>query len=107
MWSRMLTEPLQGKTPLWKVFWVYGVAVSIAYSLLGLLLDPLNTISMGLYTAFGIALGVVQSIMMWQCAFNGRSRAVGRLVRISVVIGLIAIPLMLYLLFHYANALAS
>jgi hypothetical protein len=102
----VLTDPLQGKTPLWKVFWVYGVAVSIGYSFLGLLLDPLNSTSIGLYTAIGLGLGVVQSIMMWQCAFNGKSRAVGRLVRASVVIGLISIPLMLYLLFHYASAIA-
>jgi hypothetical protein len=102
LFSRALTDPLQGRTPLRRVFWVYGVGVSVVYSFLGLLVDPLNATSVRVYTVLGAAIGVVQSIMLWKCAYNTRSRALGRWVRVSVVAGLITIPLLLYLLYSYA-----
>lgn len=102
LFSRTLTESLQGKAPLRTVFWVYGVGVSVVYSFLGLLVDPLNSTSVRVYTVLGAVIGVMQSIMLWKCAYNSRSRALGRWVRISVVAGLITIPLLLYLLYSYA-----
>jgi len=107
LFSRALTDPLQGRTPLRTVFWVYCVLVSVVYSFLGLLVDPLNPRFVRLYTVLGVALGVVQSLMLWKCAYNTRSRAVGHWVRVSVVVGLIAIPFFLYLLYAYASLIVS
>lgn len=102
LFSRALTDPLQGRTSLRRVFWVYGFGVSVVYSFLGLLVDPLNVTSVRVYTVLGAAIGVVQSIMLWRCAYNTRSRLLGHWVRASVVVGLIAIPLLMYLLYSYA-----
>ena len=107
LFSRALTDPLQGRTPLRTVFWVYGVLVSVVYSFLGLLVDPLNPRFVRLYTVLGVALGVVQSLMLWKCAYNTRSRALGHWVRVSVVVGLIAIPFCVYLMYAYASLIVG
>ena len=70
----MLSDALKGKAPLRRVFWVYGVGVSVAYSALGLFIDPLNVKSIVVYTVIGLAIGVVQCIMLWRCAPNSRSQ---------------------------------
>ena len=107
LFSSALTDPLRGRTPLRRVFWVYCVLVSVVYSALGLLIDPLNVTSVRVYTVLGLAIGVVQCIMLWQCAYNSRSRALGVWVRISVILGLLMIPLLLYLVYAYASLIIS
>jgi hypothetical protein len=102
LFSRALTDPLQGRTPLRRVFWVHGVGVSVVYSLLGLLVDPLSVTSVRVYTVLGAAIGVVQSVMLWKCAYNTRSRALGHWVRISVVAVSFKIKMLMSLMYSYA-----
>ena len=90
-------EPLQGRTPLWKVVWVYGFAVSLAYAGVGLVLPLENAGVSWTYTLFGLLLTLYQLIGLWRCAFNSRSRAWGVLVRISVIASLALIPICVYL----------
>lgn len=90
-------EPLQGRTPLWKVVWVYGFAVSLAYAGLGLVLPLENAGVSRTYTWIGFLIGLYQLIGLWKCAFNSRSRTWGVLVRISVVASLLLIPVCIYL----------
>jgi hypothetical protein len=90
-------EPLQGRTPLWKVVWVYGLAVSLAYAGIGLVLPLENTAVSWTYTLVGLLITLYQLIGLWRCAFNSRSRAWGVLVRISVVASLLLIPVCIYL----------
>jgi hypothetical protein len=90
-------EPLQGRTPLWKVVWVYGFAVSLAYAAVGLVLPLENTGVSWTYTLGGLLITLYQLIGLWRCAFNSRSRVWGVLVRISVVASLLLIPVGIYL----------
>ena len=101
----MLSDALQGKAPLRRAFWVYGVGVSVAYSALGLFIDPLNVKSIVLYTVVGLAIGVVQCVILWRCAPNSRSRLATSLTRVAVILGLLTIPLFLYLLYAYPAAM--
>ena len=104
MWPRWLTDPLTGKTSLGRAVWLYGFGGSIAYSFIALLF-PETPAGFTVYTLLGLALGIVQSVILWRCAPNSRSAFIGRLVRVAVVVGLILVPLMLYLLFANPDAL--
>ena len=97
MWDRYITEPLRGHTPLWKVIWIQGVGASVVYALLGTLLVPDTRRATAVYLLGGLLIGAVQSVMLWQCAYNGRSRAAGTLLRVVVLIGAVLMPLALYL----------
>jgi len=104
VWPRWLTDPLTGKTSLGRAFWLYGFGGSIVYSVIALLLPETPTGFM-VYVVLGLALGILQSVILWRCAPNSRSAFLGRFVRITVVVGLIMVPLALYLLFTTADAL--
>ena len=104
MWPRWLTDPLNGKTSLGRAFWLYGFGGSIVYSVIALLL-PETPLGFTMYVLLGLALGILQSLILWRCAPNTRSPFLGRFVRVSVVVGLIMVPLALYLLFTNADAL--
>jgi heme/copper-type cytochrome/quinol oxidase subunit 4 len=99
VWLRWLADALSGKVSLSRAFWVYGLGVSVAYSIVGLLIDIENTVGVTIYLLVGAALGVLQTIILWRCALNSRSRFLGRLVRTAVVFGLIVVAVMLYVLF--------
>jgi hypothetical protein len=97
MWPRWLADPLTGKTPLGRAVWLYGFGGSLVYSVIGLLF-PETTAGLTVYLLLGFALGVLQSVILWRCAPNSRSAFAGRFVRTAVVLGLILMPIMLYLL---------
>jgi hypothetical protein len=105
MWPQALTDPLRGKTSLWKVIWIYGFTASVVYTVLGWLFVPETPTGIGVYVLAGLALGIVQSVMLWKCAYNSRYPAAGRLLRLVVLVGLLTIPLMLYVLFTHPEAL--
>jgi hypothetical protein len=98
VWPRWLTDPLTGKTSLGRAVWVYGFGGSIVYSVIGLLF-PETAAGLTVYLLLGLALGVLQSVILWRCAPNSRSAFVGRLVRTVVVVGLVLVPIVIYLLF--------
>jgi hypothetical protein len=90
---------------LWKVIWIYGFGASVIYMLLGWIFALETPSSITLYFLFGLALGVLQSVMLWQCAYNSRFPAAGWLLRGVVVVGLLTVPLMLYVLSRHAEIL--
>ena len=104
MWPRWITDPLGGKTSLGRAFWLYGFGGSLAYSVIALLF-PATPVGLTIGLMLGLVLGILQSVILWRCAPNSRSAALGRFVRASVVFGLILIPLVLYLLFTNLDAL--
>src|ERR1700692_4314133 len=97
MMTPIIWEPLQGRTPLWKVVWVYGFAVSLVYALVALVLPLENTVVSWAYMLIGLLIGLYQLIGLWKCAFNSRSRGWGVLVRVSVIASLVFIPVCIYL----------
>jgi hypothetical protein len=100
-------EPLQGKTSLSKVVWVYGLLGSVAVSAIGLLIDPGNRIAMHAYTVFGLLFGLYVTIATYRCAGNCQSRLLASVVRISALISLLALPVFAYLEFTGALDLTS
>jgi hypothetical protein len=98
VWPRWLTDALSGKVSLARAFWVYGLGLSVVYSVIGLLIDVQNSLGITVYLLVGAALGVLQTIVLWRCADNSRSRFLGRLVRAAMVLGLVAVAVMLYVL---------
>lgn len=96
-WSAFLKEPLQGKTSLSKVIWLYGVLLSLAYGAIELFLDPANAMVMRLYVIGGLILSVYVTVATYRCAGNCRSPMLARVVRVSAVITLLLLPLITYL----------
>ncbi len=105
MGPRWLADALSGKVSLSRAFWVYGLGISVAYSLIGLLINTQNSLSVTVYVLVGAALGVLQTIILWRCAYNSRSRFLGRLVRIAMILGLIMMAIMLYVLLTNSDVL--
>ena len=98
MQPRWLADALSGKVSLSRAFWVYGLGISVVYSLIGLLIDIQSPLGLTVYLLVGAALGILQTIILWRCAYNSRSGFLGRLVRTALVCGLIVMAVMLYVL---------
>ena len=96
VWSA-IKEPLQGKTSLARVFWVYGVLGSVAVSAIGLFLDPGNEFARRAYVVFGLLFSIYVTIATYRCGVNCRSKALTRFVRISAIITLVLLPVLAYL----------
>ena len=94
MWPRWLADALGGRVSLSRAFWIYGLGISVVYSALGLLIDLKSSLGVTVYLLLGALLGVLQTIILWRCAYNSRSRFLGRLVRIAMVFGLILVAVM-------------
>ena len=107
MWPRWLTDALSGKVSLARAFWVYGLGTSVAYSLIGLPIDIQNLPLLIVYVLGGLVLGVLQTIILWRCASNSRSKVLRRLVRTTMVFGFIVVAIMLYVLLTHADLLLS
>ena len=91
-----IKDPLQGKTSLARVFWVYGVLGSILVSAVGLLFDSSNEFAMRVYTLLGIVFSIYVTVATYQCAENCGSKVLARFVRVSAVISLVLLPLLAY-----------
>ena len=107
MWPRWLTDALSGKVSLTRAFWLYGLGISVAYSLIELFINAENQLVAALYMLVGLALGILQSIILWRSANNSRSKFLGRLVRTGIVLGFIALAIVLYELHEFERAAAS
>jgi hypothetical protein len=90
-------EPLQGKTSLSRVFWLYGIVGSVLYGAIELFLDPGNEGVMRVYVIGGLIFSIYVTVATYQCAMNCRSAFLGRIVRVSAVISLLLLPVLAYL----------
>ena len=107
MWPKWLTDALGGKASLARAFWIYGLGVSVVYSLIGAFIDVASPLALTVYLALGLLVGVAQTVILWRSAYNSPSRFLGRLVRTAIIVGLIMVPLMLYLIHQYGLAAVS
>jgi hypothetical protein len=92
-----LSEPLQGKTSVSRVFWLYGVVGSLLYGAIELLLDPDNAPLMAVYSIGGFVFSVYVTLATYRCAVNCRKPWMAKFVRWSAVITLVLLPVLLYL----------
>jgi hypothetical protein len=105
MGPRWLTDALSGKVSLARAFWLYGLGVSVGYSVIGAFIDLSHPVAVSVYLVVGLVVGVVQSVILWRSAKNSPSRFMGRLVRIVVIAGLLLTLVMVYLLYTGSAAL--
>jgi len=105
VWPRWLADALRGKLSLARAFWLYGVGISVVYCVIGLLIDTQNRFVATVYLLFGIALGVLQTVVLWRCAYNSRSRFLGQLVRTAMISSLILLAIVLCVLFINSDML--
>ena len=94
-----LTDPLQGKTSLTKVVWLYGVLGSVLLSMFGLALDPGKQWVMAAYGVLGLLFSVYVTVATYRCAGNCRSKILASFVRFSAVVTLVLLPIFAYLEF--------
>jgi len=104
LWTA-IRDPLQGKTSLSKVIWLYGLVGSLIVSVLGLLL-PGGELARRAYVVFGLIFSIYVTVATYQCAGNCRSKALAWFVRVSAVITLVLLPVFAYLDFTGALDLA-
>ena len=105
--AAFLKEPLQGKTSLSRVIWLYGVLASILYSAIGLFLNPENQWAMRIYAIGGLLVTIYTIVATYRCAGNSRSPALARVVRILAIISLLLLPVLAYLDFTGTLSLAG
>jgi len=94
-----LMEPLQGKTSLSRVFWLYSIVGSVLYGAIEVLLDPGNETVMRIYAIGGLIFSLYVTVATYQCAMNCRSAFLGRIVRVSALVSLLLLPVIAYLSF--------
>lgn len=94
--SAFLKEPLQGKTSLSKVVWLYGVVGSLLFGAIELFLNPENQFIMRVYTILGLFFGIYVTVGTYLCAKNGKSKLLARFVRVCCVITLVLLPVLTY-----------
>jgi hypothetical protein len=94
--TEFLQQPLQGKTSLAKVVWLYGVVGSLLFGAIELFLNAENQFLMRVYTILGLFFGLYITVATYRCAKNSKSLFLARLVRICAVITLVLLPVLTY-----------
>ena len=105
--AAFLKQPLEGKTSLSRVFWLYGVLGSILYGAIELFLNPENQWVMRIYAIGGLLFTVYVIVATYRCAANCKSPTLARLARISAIISLLLLPVLAYLDFTGTLSLAD
>jgi hypothetical protein len=95
--SQFVKDPLEGKTSLSRVIWLYGFAGSLLYGSLELFLNPENQFVMRFYTIVGLLFTVYCIVGTYRCAKNTRHPWVARSARIGSIILLLLLPVLTYL----------
>jgi hypothetical protein len=91
-----LKEPLEGKTSLSRVIWLYGIAGSLLFGSIELFLNPENQFLMRVYTILGLFFSLYVTWATYRCAKNARSPLVARFVRVCAIISLLLLPVLAY-----------
>ncbi len=105
--GEFLAGPLQGRTSLSKVIWVYGLLGSFLYGAIELFLDPGNELAMRVYSVGGLLFSLYVIVATYRCAGNCPSKFWARMARISAVLSLVLLPVMAYLEFTGASTLSA
>jgi hypothetical protein len=92
-----IKEPLQGKTTLSRVIWLYGVVGSLLYGALELFIDPGNVWLMRGYIVGGLLLSIYVTVATYRCADNCGSPLLAKIVRVSAIVTLFLLPVLTYL----------
>ena len=105
--TQFVKDPLEGKTSLSRVIWLYGFIGSLVYGSLELFLNPENQFVMRVYTIGGLIFTVYCIIGTYRCAKNTKSPWVARSARIGAIILLLLLPVLTYLELSGAVTIAN
>jgi hypothetical protein len=94
--TEFVKQPLEGKTSLSRVIWLYGLVGSLVYGSLELFLNPESQFVMRVYTIVGLIFTVYCIVGTYRCAKNTKSPFVARSARIGAIILLLLLPLLVY-----------
>ena len=94
--SAFLKEPLEGKTSLSKVVWLYGILGLLLFSSVELFLNPESQFVMRIYSILGLFFGIYVTLATYRCAKNSKSPLMARFVRVAAVITLVLLPVLTY-----------
>lgn len=100
-------EPMEGKTSLSRVFWLYSVVGSLLFGSIELFLNPENQFVMRSYSILGVFFTVYVTVATYRCANNCRSPTLARLARVGAVISLLLLPVLTYFDFTGSLSLAD
>jgi hypothetical protein len=95
--AQFIKDPLEGKTSLSRVIWLYGFLGSLLYGSFELFLNPENQFVMRLYTSGGLIFTLYCIVGTYRCANNTKSVWMARSARIGAVILLLLLPVLTYL----------
>ncbi|HEY2465600.1 MAG TPA: hypothetical protein VGI32_16180 [Steroidobacteraceae bacterium] len=95
--AQFVKQPLEGKTSLSRVFWLYGVFGSLLYGALELFLNPESVFVMRVYTIGGLLYTVYVIVGTYRCANNTKSPWMARAARVGAIISLLLLPVLTYL----------
>lgn len=96
-----LKRPWKGESKLWLVFWVYGIAFSIAFKLASFVILVAQPAIWPVIVAFALVYTLWWYVSLWRCAFNTRWKFFGYLARIWVIVA----PLLVILSFVFNGVL--
>jgi hypothetical protein len=105
--SQFIKEPLEGKTSLSRVIWLYGLLGSLLYGSLELFIDPENQFVMRVYTIVGLIFTVYCIVGTYRCAKNAKSPWAAKSARIGSIILLLLLPVLTYLELNGAVTIAD
>jgi hypothetical protein len=95
--TQFIKEPLEGKTSLSRVIWLYGVFGSLVYGSLELFLNPENQFVMRVYSIGGVIFTAYCIVGTYRCAKNAKTAWGARSARIAAIISLLLLPVLTYL----------
>lgn len=95
--TQFVKDPLEGKTSLSRVVWLYGLLGSLLYGSLELFINPENQFVMRVYTILGLIYTVYCIVATYRCANNTKSPWMARSARIGAIILLLLMPVLTYL----------
>jgi hypothetical protein len=94
--AEFFKQPLEGKTSLSRVFWLYGVLGSLLLGGVELFLDVGNLFVMRAYSVVGLLYSVYVTIGIYRCAKNSASPFMARMARVGAVLTLLLLPVLAY-----------
>jgi hypothetical protein len=105
--TQFIKDPLEGKTSLSRVIWLYGFLGSLLYGSLELFLNPENQFLMRGYSIVGLIFTVYCIVGTYRCAKNAKSPWAARSARIGAIIVLLLLPVLTYLDFTGSLTIAD
>jgi hypothetical protein len=95
VWA-FISEPLEGKTTLSRVFWIYAVLGSIVVSAAELLINPSSVWQLRVYVVLSLLFSLYVTAATYRCAGNCGSKLVALLARISAILSFLVLPFVAY-----------